>query len=144
MDFLIHSKVIEGEITSNQNLDESKWRDKESKVEHSENDIISVGTTSNDFQIKGLKRRPVDPSDWRVESKPFKIENCEIRDDDEKRKMKQVYEQHGGYHIVNQEGNGKRLRIFHECTFYGFPHQSLHDNYTYRVSHIITSKSKWL
>ena len=66
MDFLIHSKVIEGEITSNQKLDESKWRDKESKVEPSENDIISVGTTSNDLQIKGLKRRPVDPSYCRV------------------------------------------------------------------------------
>jgi len=126
------SKVIEGEIPSNQKLDENNWRDKMIKVEPSENDIISVGTTSNDFQIKGLKRGPVDPSDWRVESKPSKIENCEIGDNDEKRKMKQVYEQHGGYVIVNQESNGKRQRNFHDCTFYGFPHQSLHENYTYK------------
>ena len=126
------SGVNEGEIPSNQNLGENNWRDKVIKVEPSENDIIAVGIPSNDCENKGLKRGPCDPNDWRVESKPSKNENCEMRDDDEKREMKQVYEQHGGYVIVNQECNGKRQRIFHDCTFYGFPHQSLHENYTYK------------
>ena len=116
------SELNEGEIPSNQKLDENNWSVKEIKVEPSENDIIAVGTPSNDCENKGLN----DPNDWRVESKPSKIENSENRE------MNQVYEQHGGYVIVNQESNGKRQRIFHDCTFYGFPHQNSHENYTYK------------